>query len=186
MKMWGELVLTYLACWLFMTYSAPILDGFMWLLNAGARAILKEVKISAFTYKFDIGQAKGAEKIVLNLMGSFVSLLANGIVWLISFLRFMELYFLRGISSLFIVCLMNEVTRPIAITFMKYFAAVVLTTLALTIISILYPVLFSKNTLLTLIPGASSAIAMVSLFEGICYIIAIVGASRKMQRLMGV
>lgn len=186
MKMWGELSLMYLACWLCMMYSTQLFDGFMWLLNAGAKVVLRDVSISEFTYQFDIGKARGAEKIILNLVGGFISILANGIVWLLSFLRFMELYFLRGIAPLFIVCMMNEVTRPIAITFMKYFISVVLVTLALTIISILYPVLFSKSALLVLLTDTKSGVAIVSLFEGICYIIAILGAGRKMQRLMGV
>ena len=187
MKLWLEIGFKYLACWLLIQYSAPILDGLMWLLNRGVHLVEKVVKVEDYTHTFKLGTVGGAEKLVLNLVGGGVSLVANFISIIILFLRYMELYFLKGIAPVLLASMVNETVRPIAISFLKYFASYVLIALGLTVIGVIYAALFSTNLLLAILePGIPYGTALLSIFQGIIYIVTIVGVGRRMRQLLGV
>ncbi|MBF0787159.1 MULTISPECIES: hypothetical protein [unclassified Streptococcus] len=188
MKLWLEIGFKYLACWLLMQYSAPILDGLMWLLDSGVYLISKAVKAEGYSYTFELGTVGGPAKIILNLIGGMVSLVANVISKLISFLRYMELYFLKGIAPVLVPSLVNEMLRPIAITFLKYFSSYVLIALGLAVISVIYAALFSTNFLLAFVEsrGIPYVTALLSILQGIIYIMTIVRVGRRMRHLLGV
>lgn len=187
-KLWLEIAFKYLACWLLIQYSASILDGLMWLLDSGAHLISKVVKIKDYSYAFDIRHTKGVAKIILNLIGGTVSLIANGIVGLLYFLRYIELYFLKALAPVLLACLINETVRPIAITFLKYFASYVLISLGLSIISVIYAALSAANFLAAIVEVGEIPYGAVlaSIFQGVIYIITIVGVGRRMRQLLGV
>ncbi|MBF0779350.1 hypothetical protein [Streptococcus cuniculi] len=187
-KLWLEIAFKYLVCWLLIQYSASILDGLMWLLDSGAHQISKVVKIKDYSYAFDIGHTKGVAKIILNLIGGTVSLIANGIVGLLNFLRYIELYFLKALAPVLLACLINETVRPIAITFLKYFSSYVLIALGLSIISVIYAALSSANFLSAIVEVGEIPYGAVlaSIFQGVIYIITIIGVGRRMRQLLGV
>lgn len=187
-KLWLEIGFKYLACWFLIQYSAPILDGLMWLLDSGVHLVSKVVKIEEYSYQFKLGTVRGPAKIILNLIGGTVSLFANMTAKLIVFLRYMELYFLKGIAPVLLPSMVNETVRPIAISFLKYFASYVLITLGLAVVGVIYTSLFSSNLLSTLVVSTNIpyGIAIVSIFQGGIYIFTIVGVGRKMRQLLGV
>lgn len=188
MKLWLEIAFKYLACWFLIQFSAPILDGIMWLLDSGVHLISKAVKAEDYNYTFKLGSVKGPAKIILNLVGGGVSLVANFISGIIVFLRYMELYFLKSIAPVLLPSMINEITRPIAINFLKYFSAYVLIALGLTVVGIIYTSLYSSNFLQAFLTPTEIpyATALLSIFQGGIYIITIVGVGRRMRQLLGV
>lgn len=188
MKLWLEIAFKYLACWFLMQYSAPILDGMMWLLDSGVHLISKAVKAEDYTYVFELGTVKGPVKMVLSLIGGGVSLVANLISQLINFLRYLELYFLKAIAPVLLPSMINETLRSIAIHFLKYFASYVLIALGLTVVSLIYAALFSTNLLVLAVDIGSIeyGVALLSIFQGVIYIMTIVGVGRRMRQLLGV
>lgn len=187
-KLWLEIAFKYLACWLLIQYSANILDGLMWLLDSGAHLISKVVKIKDYHYAFDIGHTKGVVKIILNLIGGTVSLIANTIAGLLIFMRYIELYFLKALAPVLLACLVNEIVRPIAIGFLKYFSSYVLIALGLSIISVIYATLSPANFFATIVEVEEIpyGAALASIFQGGIYIVTIVGVGRRMRQLLGV
>ncbi|MBF0779360.1 hypothetical protein [Streptococcus cuniculi] len=187
-KLWLEITFKYLVCWLLIQHSANILDGLMWLLDSGAHLISKVVKIKDYSYTFDIGHTKGVAKIILNLIGGTVSLIANTIAGLLIFMRYVELYFLKVLAPVLLACLVNETVRPIAITFLKYFSSYVLIALGLSIISAIYTALSPTNFFAAIVEVEKIpyGVALASIFEGGIYIVAIVSVGRIMRQLLGV
>lgn len=188
MKLWLEIAFKYLACWFLMQYSAPILDGLMWLLDSGVHLISKATKAEDYTYTFELGSVGGVEKLVLNLVGGGVSLVANLISKLINFLRYIELYFLKAIAPVLLPSMVNETLRPIAITFLKNFASYVLIAVGLAIVGVIYAALYSANLLVAMVDIGSIqyGVALLSIFQGVIYIMTIVGVGRRMRQLLGV
>lgn len=188
MKLWLEIAFKYLACWFLMQYSAPILDGLMWLLDSGVHLISKATKAEDYTYTFELGSVGGVEKPVLNLVGGGVSLVANLISKLINFLRYIELYFLKAIAPVLLPSMVNEILRPIAITFLKNFASYVLIAVGLAIVGVIYAALYSTNLLVAMVDIGSIqyGVALLSIFQGVIYIMTIVGVGRRMRQLLGV
>ncbi|HFI0149773.1 TPA: hypothetical protein ACGO3A_001319 [Streptococcus suis] len=191
MKFWLEIAFKYVAVYLLVLNSASIMDGFMWLLDAGANLVVDAVDIDDFSYKYTLGGVKGMiAKFVFRLIGGTVSIIANGVVFLVNLMRYMELYFLKAIAPILLACMMNNTTRPIAINFFKYFSAYVLIALGLTVVGIIYPVLFSANIFMAefeaMVNGTVYAAAIISILQGVIYIATIFGVSRKMRQLLGV
>lgn len=193
MKFWMELAFKYLAAFLVVTNSAAILDGLMWLLDSGANLIANKFNIEDYAYTFELGGVKGAiAKMVLNLIGGTVSIIANLIVFIVNIMRFMELYFLKAIAPILLACLMNNTVRPIAIKFFKYFSAYVLIALGLTVVGIIYPILFTSNfgkatiEAIVDINGVPYGSAILSILQGVVYIATILAVGRKMKQLLEV
>ncbi|HEL1584681.1 TPA: hypothetical protein TXJ06_001418 [Streptococcus suis] len=191
MKFWIEIAFKYVAVYLLVQNSANIMDGFMWLLDAGANLVVDAVDVKDFSYKFSLGGIKGViAKTVFNIIGGAVTVIANLITLIVNLMRYMELYFLKAIAPILLACMMNNTTRPIAINFFKYFSAYVLIALGLTVVGIIYPVLFSSNIITAefeaMATGAVYGSAIISIVQGVIYIATILGVSRKMRQLLGV
>ncbi|HEM3467934.1 TPA: type IV secretion system protein [Streptococcus suis] len=187
-QVWLELAFIYAACYSLLFFSSPILDGMMWLLDRGAAAIMATVKMEDFTYSFDLGTVRGLERMILSLIGGIVELIVWLVVKLVLFIRFVELYLLKALAPVFLAAMVNETTRPIAINYLKYFASYVLISLVMSAMVVIFPVFMEGGKILLLkdFSPVGMQTAIISIVQGIVYIIFIIGAGRKTQRLLGV
>ncbi|WP_161980571.1 type IV secretion system protein [Streptococcus sp. S784/96/1] len=189
-KLWLEIGFKYLVAFVLIVYSAPILDGLGWILNGAIRLALKGVQMvnpADLEYKFEIGGVKGWIKNVIILVGQGTEAVANVVVYIVNFLRYLELYVLKAIAPVLIACFMSDTLRSVTINFFKTYASYFILALLMTLVSIIYPAMITDDLLKLAMPDANATqLAFMSIAKGIIYIMAIVGTGRKAKQLLGV
>lgn len=189
-KLWLEIGFKYLVAFVLIVYSAPILDGLGWILNGAIRLVLKGIQMinpADLEYKFEISGVRGAIKGMIVFVGQGTEVVANVVVYIVNFLRYLELYVLKAIAPVLIACFMSDTLRSIAINFFKTYASYFILALLMTLVSIIYPAMITDDLLKLAIPDANAAqLAFMSIAKGIIYIMAIVGTGRKAKQLLGV
>lgn len=189
-KLWLEIGFKYLVAFVLIVYSAPILDGLGWILNGAIRLILKGVQMinpADLEYKFEIGRVKGFIKGMITLVGQGTEAVAKVVVYIVNFLRYLELYVLKAIAPVLIACFMSDTLRSITINFFKTYASYFVLALLMTLVSIIYPAMITDDLLKLANPDANAIqLAIFSIAKGIIYIMAIVGTGRKAKQLLGV
>lgn len=189
-KLWLEIAFKYLASFVLIMYSGPILDGLGWVLNGAIRLVFKGVEMvnpADLEYKFEIGGVKGLIKGMITLVGQGTEAIANVVVYIVNFLRYLELYVLKAVAPVLIACFMSDNLRSITINFFKTYASYFVLALLMTLVSIIYPAMVTDDLLKLAKPDANATqLAIFSIAKGIIYIMAIVGTGRKAKQLLGV
>lgn len=186
-KLWLEIGFKYLVAFVLIVYSAPILDGLGWILNGTVRLAIKVTGQGQYEYQFTMSNVKGVTKTIIGIVGFGTEIIANLVVYIVNFLRYLELYVLKAIAPVLIACFMSDTLRSITINFFKTYASYFVLALLMTLVSIIYPAMITDD-LLKLTSGAANAtqLAILSIAKGIIYIMAIVGTGRKAKQLLGV
>lgn len=186
-KLWLEISFKYLISFVLIMYSGPILDGIGWVLNGAIRLATQVIGDSQYEYKFTLGNVKGFTKTIIGIVGGGTEIIANVVVYIVNFLRYLELYVLKAIAPVLIACFMSDNLRSITINFFKTYASYFVLALLMTLVSVIYPAMVTDD-LLKLASGDAKPVqlAILSIAKGIIYIMAIVGTGRKAKQLLGV
>lgn len=188
-KLWVELSIKYLFAVLLTLGSNVILDTLLEIGNIIVKVIGKVVTLENMMYTFELGDINGLiEKAIVDLFGKIIQFIANIIVLLLVFMRFIELYVLKAIAPILIAFFMSEALRSVAINFFKSYVAYVLVTVVMLVITVVFSEL-ANNDLLSFIGRATVGdlgVAFASIGKGIVYILMIVGITRKLKQLIGV
>ena len=178
----------YLFAFIMISASSQICDAILELLNIIVKVIAHVVPTVKTTIDSNISGGKGIfEKTIITLVGKAVSGVANIILGIIVFLRYLDLYMLKAIAPLLVAFFMMDSLRSVTINFLKYFAASALIGVILIIVSVVYDSIVATD-ILKVTTGSSDSwgTAFASIVKGVIYIFVMVGSSRKAKQLLGV
>ena len=178
----------YLFALIMISASSQICDAILELLNIIVKVIAHVVPTVKTTIDSNISGGKGIfEKTIITLVGKAVSGVANIILGIIVFLRYLDLYMLKAIAPLLVAFFMMDSLRSVTINFLKYFAASALIGVILIIVSVVYDSIVATD-ILKVTTGSSDSwgTAFASIAKGVIYIFVMVGSSRKAKQLLGV
>ena len=181
-KIWLEALMKYLFALIMISASSQICDAILELLNIVVKVI------AHVTPTVKISGGKGMiEKAIITLVGKAVSGVANIILGIIVFLRYLDLYMLKAVAPLLVAFFMMDSLRSVTINFLKYFAASALIGVILIIVSVVYDSIVAAD-ILKVTTGSSDSwgTAFASIAKGVIYIFVMVGSSRKAKQLLGV
>lgn len=187
-KIWLEALMKYLFALIMISASSQICDAILELLNIVVKVIAHVTPTVKTTIDSNISGGKGIfEKTIITLVGKAVSGVANIILGIIVFLRYLDLYMLKALAPLLVAFFMMDSLRSVTINFLKYFAASAFIGVVLIIVSVVYNGLVTTD-MLKVAAGTSGSwgTAFASIAKGVIYIFTLVGTSRKAKQLLGV
>lgn len=178
----------YLFAFIMISASSQICDAILELLNIVVKVIAHVTPTVKTTIDSNISGGKGMfEKAIITLVGKAVSGVANIILGIIVFLRYLDLYMLKAIAPLLVAFFMMDSLRSVTINFLKYFAASALIGVILIIVSVVYDSIVATDILkVTTADNGTWGTAFASIAKGVIYIFVMVGSSRKAKQLLGV
>lgn len=187
-KIWLEALMKYLFAFIMISASSQICDAILELLNIVVKVIAHVTPTVKTTIDSNISGGKGIfEKTIITLVGKAVSGVANIILGIIVFLRYLDLYMLKAIAPLLVAFFMMDSLRSVTINFLKYFAASALIGVILIIVSVVYDSIVAADILkVTTADNGTWGTAFASIAKGVIYIFVMVGSSRKAKQLLGV
>ena len=187
-KIWLEALMKYLFALIMISASSQICDAILELLNIIVKVIAHVTPTVKATIDSNISGGKGIfEKTIITLVGKAVSGVANIILGIIVFLRYLDLYMLKALAPLLVAFFMMDSLRSVTINFLKYFAASAFIGVILIVVSVVYSGLVTTD-MLKVVAGSSGSwgTAFASIAKGVIYIFTLVGTSRKAKQLLGV
>ena len=187
-KIWLEALMKYLFALIMISASSQICDAILELLNIIVKVIAHVTPTVKATIDSNISGGKGIfEKTIITLVGKAVSGVANIILGIIVFLRYLDLYMLKALAPLLVAFFMMDSLRSVTINFLKYFAASAFIGVILIVVSVVYNGLVTTD-MLKVAAGTSGSwgTAFASIAKGVIYIFTLVGTSRKAKQLLGV
>ena len=187
-KIWLEALMKYLFALIMISASSQICDAILELLNIIVKVIAHVTPTVKATIDSNISGGKGIfEKTIITLVGKAVSGVANIILGIIVFLRYLDLYMLKALAPLLVAFFMMDSLRSVTINFLKYFAASAFIGVILIVVSVVYSGLVTTD-MLKVAAGSSGSwgTAFASIAKGVIYIFTLVGTSRKAKQLLGV
>ena len=187
-KIWLEALMKYLFAFIMISASSQICDAILELLNIVVKVIAHVTPTVKATIDSNISGGKGIfEKTIITLVGKAVSGVANIILGIIVFLRYLDLYMLKALAPLLVAFFMMDSLRSVTINFLKYFAASAFIGVILIVVSVVYNGLVTTD-MLKVAAGTSGSwgTAFASIAKGVIYIFTLVGTSRKAKQLLGV
>ncbi|HHK7149406.1 TPA: conjugal transfer protein TrbL [Streptococcus pneumoniae] len=178
----------YLFAFIMISASSQICDAILELLNIIVKVIAHVTPTVKATIDSNISGGKGIfEKTIITLVGKAVSGVANIILGIIVFLRYLDLYMLKALAPLLVAFFMMDSLRSVTINFLKYFAASALIGVILIIVSVVYDSIVATDLLkVTTADNGTWGTAFASIAKGVIYIFVMVGSSRKAKQLLGV
>ena len=187
-KIWLEALMKYLFALIMISASSQICDAILELLNIIIKVIAHVVPSQLDKYQYAQGAVKGwFEKMIFGLVGGLTEFIANIILGIIIFLRYLDLYMLKALAPLLVAFFMMDSLRSVTINFLKYFAASAFIGVILIVVSVVYSGLVTTD-MLKVAAGSSGSwgTALASIAKAVIYIFVIVGSSRKAKQLLGV
>lgn len=125
-KLFLEIAAKYLIAYFLVAESGAILNSMMWFANGVTKTLGADLSGSAL---FEYNQLKKGNFIIRHAV-NIIALLISGASVLslkvLTFLRFIELYFYKGIAPIIVAFWMSDALRSIAINLLKTFAAIAL------------------------------------------------------------
>ena len=178
----------YLFAFIMISASSQICDAILELLNIIVKVIAHVVPSQLDKYQYAQGAVKGwFEKMIFGLVGGLTEFIANIILGIIIFLRYLDLYMLKALAPLLVAFFMMDSLRSVTINFLKYFAASALIGVILIIVSVVYDSIVATDLLkVTTADNGTWGTAFASIAKGVIYIFVMVGSSRKAKQLLGV
>lgn len=156
-------------------------------LGVGAVRLVDGVaKTKAYEMELDLGKVGGITKQFLLIVGSIVELCSKISINIIAMMRFLHLYIFRSLSPLIFAFFMADVTRSIAISFMKSVAAVSLQAIVLVLVIRLYPAIVTNDVFKAELSGGGEklAVALSSIGKGIVFIFLLWSSQKVAKNLM--
>ncbi|MBF0780599.1 MULTISPECIES: type IV secretion system protein [unclassified Granulicatella] len=188
-KLFIELIIKYIFSVLFILMSDTILDALVELGTILIKIVNNAVPLQSFLYEFDPGEINGwIEAMIVGLFGKVIQFIANLILLLLIFMRFVELYILKAIAPILVAFFMSDSLRSITINFFKRYIAYVLSGMVLLVVSVVYNYLIQDDILKAVgqASGGDLGAAFASIAKGVMYILMIAGMTRKVKQLVGV
>lgn len=187
-KIWLEALMKYLFAFILIAASSQICDAILELLNIVVKVIAHVTPTVKTTIDSNISGGKGIfEKTIITLVGKAASGVANIVLGIIVFLRFLDLYQLKSLAPLLVSFFMMDSLRSVTINFLKYFAASAFIGVILIIVSVVYDSIVATDLLkVTTADSGTWGTALASIAKAVIYIFVMVGTGRKAKQLLGV
>ena len=140
------------------------------------------------TIDSNISGGKGwFEKQIIGFVGFIAGKVANIVLGIIVFLRYLDLYQLKALAPLLVSFFMMDSLRSITINFLKYFAASAFIGVILIVVSVVYDSIVATDLLkVTTADSGTWGTAFASIAKAVIYIFVMVGTGRKAKQLLGV
>lgn len=167
--------------------NAGMVFDFIMALGEGATKLVSGVGTTeAYELTMKLGKVGGISKAIISFFAGITEYVTKVSVNIIVMMRFLHLYLFRSLSPLILAFYMADVTRPIAISFLKSVGAAALQTAVLILIIRLYPAIVTNDIMtVELSDGLSKmATAFTSIGKGIIFIIMIWGSQKMAKTLI--
>lgn len=180
-----EVAITYTTAFLIMMMATYAVDAILWVVDAGIGAIDGKLPATEFKYEFELGKIKGPSKWIMQILGGGVSFVADKTVTILVYMRFFTMYLLKAISPLMTAFFVSSQLRPIAINFLKLFAATAFQGILLLVVVRLFPVIVSDEIFKAATGDKNAyAVAFGSIIKGIVFIATLVQTNRMSKQLL--
>lgn len=182
-QLWMEIALGYVIAFILVYQIAGIFDFIVLVFNKGINLVNGVLPKQDFKTDIDTTGISGwVFKQVVKLVGWVTQFLAETVTKILIFMRFFQMYILKGVAPLLVAFFMSEQTRSIALNFLKHFAAYAFQGLILVIIVKLYPALVTDDLFKASKGDAVTAFA--SIAKGIVFIVSLFGSQRLAKNLL--
>lgn len=187
-KIWLEALMKYLFAFILISASSQICDAILELLNIVVKVIAHVSPTVKTTIDSNISGGKGwFEKQIIGFVGFIAGKVANIVLGIIVFLRYLDLYQLKALAPLLVSFFMMDSLRSITINFLKYFAASAFIGVILIVVSVVYDSIVATDLLkVTTADSGTWGTAFASIAKAVIYIFVMVGTGRKAKQLLGV
>lgn len=187
-KIWLEALMKYLFAFILIAASSQICDAILELLNIVVKVIAHVSPTVKTTIDSNISGGKGwFEKQIIGFVGFIAGKVANIVLGIIVFLRYLDLYQLKALAPLLVSFFMMDSLRSITINFLKYFAASAFIGVILIVVSVVYDSIVATDLLkVTTADSGTWGTAFASIAKAVIYIFVMVGTGRKAKQLLGV
>lgn len=187
-KIWLEALMKYLFAFILISASSQICDAILELLNIVVKVIAHVSPTVKTTIDSNISGGKGwFEKQIIGFVGFIAGKVANIVLGIIVFLRYLDLYQLKALAPLLVSFFMMDSLRSVTINFLKYFAASAFIGVILIVVSVVYDSIVATDLLkVTTADSGTWGTAFASIAKAVIYIFVMVGTGRKAKQLLGV
>jgi len=187
-KIWLEALMKYLFAFILISASSQICDAILELLNIVVKVIAHVSPTVKTTIDSNISGGKGwFEKQIIGFVGFIAGKVANIVLGIIVFLRYLDLYQLKALAPLLVSFFMMDSLRSVTINFLKYFAASAFIGVILIVVSVVYDSILATDLLkVTTADSGTWGTAFASIAKAVIYIFVMVGTGRKAKQLLGV
>lgn len=180
-----EIALTYATALIVMLGSTYIVDGILWVVNAGIHVIDAKLPATDFKYSFDLGKVRGITKSIMGIIGDSTEFIAKLTTGILVYMRFFTMYILKSVAPLMVAFFVSSQLRNISINFLKLFAATAFQGILILVIVRLYPVIITDDLFKVATGDKSSyTTAFISIAKGIIYIATLVQTNRLAKQLL--
>lgn len=182
-QLWMEIALGYVIAFLLVYNISAIFDFIVLVFNKGIVLVNGVLPQKSFKSDMDTSGVSGwITKQIVKLVGEGTGYVADIVTVILVFMRFFQMYILKAVAPLIVAFFMSEQTRPVAINFLKHFAAYAFQGLLLVIIVKLYPALVTDD--LFKASKGDMVTAFASIAKSIVYIVALFGSQRLAKTLL--
>lgn len=186
-ELWLDVAFKYLLAYMLVMLSTQICDAILEFVNLTLKMIDKVIPASKVSWEGQYDQTKGwFFKNIFYFVGGATEFVAKLSTKLIVFMRALEMFLLKAVSSLLVAFFMSDATRSIAINLLKYFAAAAFQGILVLLIVRFYPTLVTDDLIKVNLQGVFETwgTALASIGKGILFIILLWGSQRKAKSLL--
>lgn len=184
--LWAEFAVKYIIGIVLILTSGYILDAIMEISIAITNKVNSIYPPNSYSFIYEKGELDGYFlNLLMNTVGWILEKVSQTIIYILIFIRYIDLYFLKALSPIMIGFYYSDEFRPIVMNFFKTFIAYSLLGVVLLILTIIFNMVIT-NDLIKSTTKDSEWITFLSIIKGIVYILVIMGSVRKIKSLVGV
>lgn len=185
-QLWIEFATKYFIAIVLMYTAGYILDAIMDISIILTKKVNSIYPPNTYVFKyqpadFDSWLLSG----LLNGVGWIIEKITGIIVFILIFIRYIDLYFLKAVAPIMIGFYYSDEFRPVVMNLFKSFIAYSLLGLVLLILTVVFGMVVN-NDLIKAASTDSDWEAFLTIVKGFIYLIIITGSVRKIKSLVGV
>lgn len=185
--LWGEFSLKYLIGFILLMSAPYILDAIMDISILITKKINSIYPPSTYSVKYDEADYGGwFLNAVLNGVGYILEKIAKAIVFILIFMRYIDLYFLKALAPILIGFYFSDEFRGVVMNYFKTFIAYSLLGVVLLLITVIFGMVITQDFIKVATNNDSAWTGFLILIKEVIYILLIAGSVAKTKRLVGV
>lgn len=185
--LWIEFAAKYVIGVSLVLLSSTLLDAIVEISSMITRKVASIYTINEFKATYEEADFGGwIINGFMSIVGWIIEKLVKFITFVLMFLRYIDLYFLKAIAPLIIGFYFSDEFRPVVMNLFKSFIAYSILSLALLVLSVIFSMTVVTDAITSLTTGDEAEAAFIGIVKGVAFIMVVAGAIRKVKSILGV
>ena len=186
-QLWLEFAFKYLIGFLLIMTAGYILDAIMHISIIITKKVNTIYPPNTYTFTYKSEDYDGwFLNAVLNSVGWLLEKIAKVIVYILIFIRYIDLYFLKALAPIMIGFYYSDEFRPVVMNFFKTFIAYSLLGVTLLLLTVIFGMIVTGDVIKGISNNDDMWTAFLTIIKGFIYVLIITGSTRKIKGIMGV